>query len=147
VLSGLPEAFARFFKLLDETVPNKTAFIQKLLKQHPTWSASMFRADYKLQSVILDDKRYSDALCRVIERGDVKAARLHLKHPQAEPEKRRAKPLLNFAAQAEKSEMVALLIEHGALQWIPSKKGNRFFARALEIVIRRDIEGTLKVQM
>jgi hypothetical protein len=107
----------------------------------------MFRADFKLKSALPDDRRYSDALYCMIERGDVKAVRRHLGHSQPEPEKRRAKPLLNFAAEANKSEMMALLIQHGVLQWMPSKNGNRFVARALEIVIRRDIEGTSKAHM
>jgi hypothetical protein len=102
----------------------------------------MFRAGFKLKNVIVDDRLYSNALCKAIKKGDIEEARHYLKHSQAEPEQTRGKPLLNFAAEAEKSEMMALLIQHGASKWIPSIKGNMFVALALEIVTRRDIEGT-----
>jgi hypothetical protein len=124
--------------MLDVHAPQKTEIIQDLLKQHPAWSVAMFRGPFPITNNVVD--RYcSDEIFKAIQQGNVDTLRNLLGQPQSDP-KKRDMPLLNIAAEAKESEIMALLIQHGASEWINSDASNDFFVRTLEIVTKKDID-------
>ena len=101
----------------------------------------MFRGIPVQRKPVVDNASYSNEISDAIRKGDVYAVCEIFRRPRMEGKCPQDSSLLSLAAQAQQSEIMALLIQHGALQWSENKRDNEFFALTLEVVTKRDIEG------
>lgn len=143
--SGLLKSLARFLKELETGAEATTIVIQTILSQHPGWFIQMLQPismNSFGNSVSKVDRKNND-LYKSISLGHVDAVRTILEISKSDDtvyDKEEGTPLLNIAAIAKKSRIMALLLEYGASQWRKCEASSEFFVAAFESVTIPDLQ-------
>jgi hypothetical protein len=121
-----------------------TKAIQRLLSEHPGWLKSLLTHPSAIQqsAPALDYSKVDyQAFLEDIRVGEKDAIEDKLKGGQYNASLNvEGTSLLNEAAAAGQSEIMALLIQYGATAWIPRTKDYKFFVRTMEKIMSTDFQ-------